>query len=341
MRDHLLGLDETHVSYSELNALSQCEFRWHENYVRRIEGPPSLAMRFGTAVHRMVEFWWDLPADGAHRVLTAWEAAKEEQVELPDEGPRAYDDAEWLFSRYVEHYWPMKEAGWHRPSWCHGELTLAVDVTLPSGATINVRVTPDDFLVDPDGLLCLVERKTMSSWQRLELVDVTPQETVQTWAARANGYEIDRVLFDAIKSYRWALQKPTQKALIEERENGERPYPWDPPFGDQPPAWAGESTSNKRRTAWAREQVERHPGVEAHPPADSFELVPVYRDQDQIDGMLRGWMFPLLERREALLAGAVPVRNISDGCRRCPYQDTCWDELAFPPQEYVIEEDVD
>lgn len=339
MRDHLAGLDATHVSYSELNTLATCEQKWYENYVLRNEGPPSLAMRFGTVIHKAVEGWWGcdngtLAPDWA----TEWvyTAAGDEQVELPDEGPRSYDDAAWLFHRYTDVYQAWKHEGWHRWEGCDGELSLHGTVR-----GISVRVTPDDFLVDPAGKLVLVERKTMASWQRLDLVDVTPQESIQVWAALGEGIEVDRVLFDAIKSYRWALVVPTQKELIEGRVEGDDLHlPWNPPFnGDH--EWAGIPQESKRRTAWAKWAQSLHPGVEKHAPEDSFQAVEVWRDEEQIDGAV-DWMHSILRRRHTLLENADPIRSIGNGCRSCAYQDKCWTEMAFPDRSgFVIDDEVD
>jgi hypothetical protein len=343
MRDHLAGLDATHVSYSELNTLSQCEEKWRAEYVERIPTQPSLAMRFGTVVHAAIEAWWGQEPDpsGVWDLPNVWEFADQEQVELPDEGPKSYEDAAWLIERYTRVYEPWKAEGWHRANWCSGEFSLDGDVDVPGVGIINVRVTPDDFLVDPDGALVLVERKTMASWQRLELVDVTPQETLQAWAARCSMLEVDRVLFDAIKNYRWALQVPTQKALIEAVPTDVL-APWNPPFeGDVP--WAGVPQESKRKTAWAKWAQSQTPGVEAHPPEDSFQAVEVYRDDEQIEGMFNGWLLPILRRRHDLLhrTTAVAVRNIGDGCRRCQHQDGCWSELQFPERGSFVIEDED
>jgi hypothetical protein len=348
MRDHLAGLDATHVSYSELNTLATCEQKWYENYVLRNVGPPSAAMRFGTVLHSMIEEWWgDDPFAG---LPSPWEHAVKEEVDLYEDGKHSYEDAQWLMRRYDEVYEPWKAEGWHRAAWCTGELSLEADIVV-DGIRYVVRVTPDDFLVDPDGKLVLVERKSMADWRRIELVDVTPQETIQTWAARENGYEIDRILFDAIKTYRWALVKPSQKALIQAAELASidgSPLPWSPPFGDEPPEWAGIPQASKRKTAWAKAAVEEHPGVENYPPEASFQAVPVYRDGPQVDGVVI-WVTEILRRRAQLhpdlLGGkltsiAKPIRNIStQTCGGCPYQEPCWTELSFPPRTYVVEED--
>lgn len=340
-RDHHEGLDYLTVSYSELNRLSQCEEAWYQNYVEVRESVPSLPMKFGTVIHRLADDWW---AGDINILGTAWSAAQEEEVELEHEGKYTYDNADWLFRRYVEVYTLYREHGWKRHPEFGGEHSLTVSVPEfdgDGGHEFQVRVTPDDVLLDPAGEVVLVERKTMGDWGRIALLPVTPQETLQVWAARYNGIPVDVVAFDAIKTYRWAPIKPTQAEVIEAAEKameapdgsaiGGLPWEYAP--------WNEVGTPAKRKQAWARDRVARDPGHDGHPPEDSLQFVFVYRDQEQIDGAVDGWVIPLMKRRIDLYAGAPRIKNIGRDCVRCPYQDTCWESLAFPSD--VLEGDIE
>ena len=345
-RDHHEGLDYLTVSYSELNTLSQCEEKWHQNYVNVRESVPSLPMKFGTVIHRLVEDWW---AGDPNVLGTAWSAARGEEVELEHEGKYTYDNADWLFRRYVEVYTQYREHGWKRHPEFGGEHSLTVPVPnfYHAGFThedFKVRVTPDDVLLDPSGEVVLVERKTMADWGRIALLPVTPQETLQVWAARYTGIPVDVVAFDAIKTYRWAPIKPTQAEVIEAEQARVDADPCSPG-----PAWMDSAlrltddwatlTPAKRKQAWARDQVARDPGHDGHPPEDSLQFVFVYRDQEQIDGAVDGWVIPLMRRRIDLYSGEQRIKNIGRDCARCPYQDTCWESLAFPSD--VLDSDIE
>jgi hypothetical protein len=53
------------------------------------------------------------------------------------------------------------------------------------------------------GRLFLQECKSMRDWRRLDILTVDPQMTHYYLGLRAAGYEVDGVLYDAIKTYRW------------------------------------------------------------------------------------------------------------------------------------------
>jgi len=214
MRDHLAHTSEWSVSYSELNTLAQCEQRWEYNYHQRQATAPSQAMEFGTLMHALIGEWW---ATGRMRDTEV--VAAEEGLSLPAVGQRSIDAAGWLRMRYMEQYGDLMAAGWRLdPAMPAGEHSLMgrVDTAAlpPEGGEgcwepghFEVWGTADGYLLDPDGKRWLVERKTMADWRRLDLVNVTPQETLYVWLARKNGIEIEGVIFDAIKSYQWTRDK--------------------------------------------------------------------------------------------------------------------------------------
>lgn len=196
-RDHLAHTGPNSVSFSELNTLATCEERWFQNYVQRRQGEPTLKMRFGTVMHYLVGFWWQ-----TGKLMPAHMAAHEEQVTLPEVGKQSLDDADWLLDRYVERYGEMR-AVWEVVG---TELELSAGLTLTAGSPrcVDVWGTPDQILRHrASGRLIVVERKTMADFRRMEIVDVTPQETLYVWLARENGYNVDAVFFDAIRNYRW------------------------------------------------------------------------------------------------------------------------------------------
>jgi len=283
-RDHLEHCGPYSITFSELNTLASCEERWFQNYVERIENDSTQAMNFGTVMHYLTAEWW---ATGT--VHTAEAAAIFEQVILPGDGKRSLADADWLMERYVLHYKGWKEEGWKVDPAHAAEVSLHATLKVPSVGPVEVWGTPDQFLLDPDGKRWLREAKTMADWRRLDVVDVTPQETLYTWLARMNGIPVQGVLFDAIKSYRWTRDK--------------------------------------------------------HPAADSFQMVSLYRDQDQIDGAL-SWATALLQRRSHLhpqvtaFSPFAPIKNISQqSCGNCGYQASCWTALSFPHDIEIVGDD--
>jgi len=76
---------------------------------------------------------------------------------------------------------------------------------------------------------------------------------------------------------------------------------------------------------------------DTHSPEDSFMEEYYYRDRPQIDGAL-AWMDSILERREALVSGAAPIKNLGLAtCQGCTYRPECWDALSFPSEVTVVE----
>lgn len=202
-RDHLAHTGPYSVSFSELNTFATCEERWYQNYVQRRQGEPTNPMRFGTVMHWLVNEWWE-----TGKVPFAWRAGEAEEVTLPEHGKLSYDDADWLMDRYVEHYTPMRESELHVDPEHHGETSLGATLFVPGVGEVELWGTPDGFLRAPTTRRrFLVERKTMADWRRMEMIDVTPQETLYVWLARENGIQVDGVLFDAIKNYRWTRDK--------------------------------------------------------------------------------------------------------------------------------------
>ena len=154
--------------------------------------------------------------------------------------------------------------------------------------------------------------------------------------------ELYGVLFDFAYTYRWKLQKPTQKELIEaEMEQvAKSDFPgYRAPWNEMP--WLGEDPAeSKRKTAWARQAVANHPGIEAHADSESFEQQWLDRTSAQVDAGLQ-WAQNILERRYALtqsLPERPPtVRNIGPSCKFCDHKANCYGEMAFPQDDIVLD----
>lgn len=307
----LLG-DRLYVaSYSELSTLADCEQKWVFRYGgEKIPTPPSTAMARGTLLHAGINGFWDTAdwhlglEQGLEELSTEWDPALWMTEDL-------LPDVEWLLDRYAEVYYEMARAA--RVEHVEKELIAAVP-----HADLRIKGFVDRFVII-NGQRWLVETKTMRDWGRLDLVTVDPQLTLYFWLAEQNDLKPYGILFDAIRTYRWKTEKPTQKALIEQEE-------YAAAVEGRMTEWAAHGVKSRD---WARAAVELHPGVD-RPAHESFNQVWLDRSPEQVQAALN-WAMNIQSRRMMLNLGSPPIRNVNVYCKTCPYRDECFDQMAFPP----------
>ncbi|HXJ69896.1 MAG TPA: PD-(D/E)XK nuclease family protein [Verrucomicrobiae bacterium] len=319
------------TSYTELSTLAECEQKWHYKYAGEyVRTPPTENMLKGTLCHVGATALWK--GESWAQAIHAYVADPKNLVEAAT-FDAVITDVDWLMARYVRHYGPMSQ----------NVEVIAVEQKLSAkipGSNFSVYGYVDEMW-NVNGKLWLVERKTMKDWSRLDLVPVSPQETLYYWLAQANGLEPYGLVFDAIRTYRWALEKPTQKELIEAELDSSTK-------DDRDPAWVAEQkwivkaekpTVASARTAWARSAVEHHPGVEKRADSESFEQLWLDRTDAQVYEAHR-WARSIMRRRQAIKRGSIPIRNIGPFCKTCWFKDECFDGLAFstrPEIELVMD----
>lgn len=293
------------TSYTELNTIAQCEMRWAHKYLYRTDqGEKTTGLAKGTWLHDVVGQWWWDPTLSMDEIVRH---ARNAQADLP-----WVEDAVWVANRYEQHYFADRAEVVETVG---REVRLELD--LP-GTGVRVVAWIDEIRRDAQGGLWLVERKTMLNWARLSLLPVDPQITTYLWIARASGLPVVGVLFDAIRTYHWAPEKPTLTEL-----QGEV-------LTEQP------ELTKKAAMEIARERQAAHPGFE-RPLAESFEQLWLDRTDEQIEEGLDE-MRAALVRRQMLAGGLRPVRNLGEQCNRCPFKNECWDAVAFP-EEIEIEDE--
>lgn len=282
------------TSYSELSTLASCEMKWAYRYKEHEASEQTMPMAKGSAIHELVGTWWT----GDEEML----AFKLNAILSAPESVEFANDLEWLFHRYTQHYGAARNGGALRV--VATELKLLAP--LP-GTDVEVVTYVDQIVQLRNRGLWAVERKSMKDWRRLNTLDVDPQVSIELWQLRNAGWPVQGLMYDAIRTYRWQPEKPTQKWLMEH-----------------------EGLTRVQ----AKEQIDNHPGFE-RPIEDSFQLLYLDRHDAHIRAALEDARSAV--RRRALLgAGEVPIRNIGMNCDMCPFKEKCWEGLAFP-QEIVLE----
>lgn len=163
---------------------------------------PPRPMAFGTMIHTCVELFWRNRAEEIEACLKGWDVEESER-----------DNATWLIERYIRHY------GEDRKRTTVIATEFPFTVPLPSGA-YNLRGWVDRVVVR-EGLVGLVETKTMSTLNRLDILTIDPQITIYYYGLTTAGFKIDFVEFDAIYTYRWKKDRPLQdsfKRIIIDRD---------------------------------------------------------------------------------------------------------------------------
>lgn len=289
------------VSYSEASTLAGCEQRWWYRYGEEIEETPGAALVLGTLLHVGTGEPW--LRNGVAELPVDWEDPHSgEMVYLADFPEAEVAKAEWLLDRWNKHYGPPSD-DWE---------IIAVEDSFSfewNGLLIVVRT--DGLIRERStGHLWLREVKSYGRNTRLELVSVSPQETIYAAGIEAKyGERPFGILFDGIYTYQWVPEKPTQKELIAEAEAHGM-------------TWA----TKKAATVWAREMVEQHPGVE-RPPADSFSRLWPDRSEEQIDRALE-WLAAVAERKYELTEiRQKPIANVGPLCDSCFFKPRCFQDL--------------
>lgn len=181
------------IDFSSLSNLAGCQWRWYARYVRDLPQKPSTALQLGTLMHELCGLWWQGTDWEPHlmSVVRAW------QAENPDAEfvPEYMDRAAWLMNRYVENY------SHERDSVKVIATELYFKVRLPN--RYGYLVGQIDNLWEIDGHLWLVERKTGSDFNKLDLHERSHQTTFYYWAAQQLGYEPWGIMLDFIRTYRW------------------------------------------------------------------------------------------------------------------------------------------
>lgn len=323
------------ISYSELDTLTTCEERWNRRFPEGDDAGSAIQLQRGTALHEISGTFWE-----TGEVRTAAEVARTEELDIVLADDEELDRINWLGQRYAAFY-----SSWREDVKVVGT-ELEVEFDFPY-FPIRFHCTIDQVW-ELHGDIVVREAKSMADWRRLELVEVTPQEGLYFYAAQQAGLEPSRIFFDAIKTYRWKPTKPTQKAMIEAEEARSAQAAQD--LGDAGFAWNTDrwiaacpaddvKTESKRKRAWARDQVERHPGVD-RPVDDSFEYRWLHRTPAQVDGALRWARGAIARRNDLLFPGdewTTPLRNIGNECHGCAFADDCWEALSFPALADIID----
>lgn len=161
------------MSYSEVSTLSACEKKWQLSYDTpdREKYESSDAMALGSEMHAKLGQYY------------MGEDYTEEFV-----NPTSL----WLMDRYAQHYADQKLS------------FEAIEVPFAQkywGTYIFGWM--DGLVRDENGDLWIAEFKTMGNWTKLNQLPVDKQVTLYIWAARAAGYPVKGVMYDAIRTYRW------------------------------------------------------------------------------------------------------------------------------------------
>lgn len=185
------------TSHTEMSKLSHCEMAWHLSYNEGIKGEDKTYFQLGRLIDRgCTEINYRRSWQQWLAQLLMGEDA--EWAQTPD-GSHVVDTATWLLERYEAFYTPTMD---------HTVLHDQLDITAPiPGTDYEHRAIIDEVWQDTSGNLWMVERKTYGRRDRLDLVHVDPQLTLNYWAMRANGYDVMGIVFDGIYTYRWKTGK--------------------------------------------------------------------------------------------------------------------------------------
>lgn len=175
--------DPKYISYSEASYFAQCEEKWRYAYPLKKQGKPSQAMLKGTAVHNFAEAFWN----------------GDETFEWPEDiNPDTAGDAQWLMGRYKAMYTEMRDSETLKMVEHEAELSAMIP-----GTRVTLTSHIDALATDKTGAFWVVERKTMKDWRRIEFLRTDWQITLYYWLMQANGYPVEGVAYDAIRTYRW------------------------------------------------------------------------------------------------------------------------------------------
>lgn len=173
------------TSHTELSTLSMCEMKWFLRYVERGKGDESNALYLGRLMHESLEDLWNgLP----------WQFQWPVGGDLLNDEP--YLTAAWLLGRYVEQHGKLITESTVLAS----EQRLFVPVP---GTKSSMHECVLDKVIEHGGRRWAVEHKTYGRNQRIELLMVDPQLTLNLAVAREHYENVAGILFDGIYTYRW------------------------------------------------------------------------------------------------------------------------------------------
>jgi len=315
------------INYSEFNTLSQCEEKWRRSYVNLEEETGTKdAMHLGTLLHLALGRWQNgegatLPEVWTDDINTGGKPGEIKTLRLAEFNPEIVERCEWLLERYVQHYGSAPPSSWNVIT---SEEWLTRDFGSGTGKWTLVGRTDGAVMID--GQLWLLERKSYGSKGRLDYVGVDPQLAAYCLLYEAkHGVRPFGIIYDGIYTYQWALKKPTQKQVIEESLSQA-----DSPL---------HNLTGKQRTEWARQYVERHPGVQTREPYESFDR----REIELGDGHLaaaKAYLAGAIRRRRVIQrrpSDAIP--NVGRDCSWCGHKRACWSDLGGVEEESIYYDD--
>lgn len=193
----------TTVSYSELDAFRQCQFKHHLSYKERWTSPqPARALDIGSLTHAVLEAHYR--REVAERTGAAGQTLIDSQLSpegiLADAEARGNEHAElvrWIYSGYVER-WGEREAEWRVMG-----VETKVEERLRNRAgnkTQFVLKGRIDLLVKWNGGWWVVDHKTTSRMPREKSYDLEDQFGIYVWLLRQSGLDVRGVIHNAINT---------------------------------------------------------------------------------------------------------------------------------------------
>lgn len=282
-----------HVSYSELNTLAECERKWWYRYLHKADTTQTEQQYRGETLHKLIGSW---RVGGEDLQRMTYEIALEvNNGDMPEaEGERIL----WLFDRYKRQW----GTDGHRVV----ATEYRVENPLP-GTDLTVLTYVDELVQVPSGGLWAVERKSMKDWQRLNLLDVDPQVTITVWNLRQEFPSLKGVLYDAIRTHRFADNVPTLAFLR---------------------GLVGRHTDESKKTFEARLKVIQQEQRTEEPTESSFQRIPLTRTEQEIESAVTE-MYAGATRVADLRAGRLPIRNLGRQCDWCDHKLQCWADYRF------------
>lgn len=285
------------TSHTELSTLSACEMKWFLRYVEKERGETTTPMYLGTLLH-----------EGTAHLLegrpwsTDW---PEEAMAAGALNVEPWLTAAWLLERYARYHAKFLS-----------EVTVIANeqrLFVPVPGTKQRHECVLDSMIEHGGRRWVREAKSYGRQTRVEYLMVDPQVTLNLAVAREHYENVAGILFDGIYTHRFALERPTQKQVIEEATVA----------GTLP-----DFATKKAQQEWAREVVAEHRGYE-RPLAVSFHQEWLDRTPEHTEA---AWaeVRAGISRRNALKRTKQPLRNIGYNCGSCGQRGTCWERLAFP-----------
>lgn len=178
------------TSHTELSTLAACEMRWFLRYVERGPRDESGPLYLGRLMHESLEDLWNGKA-----WYERW--TTDMRPELAATAIEPYITAAWLLERYVEHHAKLLDES----AVIATEQRLFVPV--PKGPKGALHECVLDGVIEHGGRRWAVEHKTYGRNQRLDLLMVDPQLTLNLAVAREHYENVAGILFDGIYTYRW------------------------------------------------------------------------------------------------------------------------------------------